>query len=87
MRESFGFTPTLFLLRLFVNWATVVFLPGSVADQLTVLNRREQAIRQDSQFVGQWIPNASDQEQVSYFDRLKLYGESAAIEWLKNRSQ
>jgi len=62
------------------------FLTGSASDRLVALNNREQAIRLDSQFIGQWIPQASEQEQVSYFDRVKLYGESAAIEWLKNRS-
>ena len=63
------------------------FLAGPVLDRLAVLDSREESIRQDSQFIGQWIPRASEQEQVSYFDRLKLYGESAAIDWLKNRSQ
>lgn len=63
------------------------FLGGLVSDRLAALKSREQSIRQDSQFIGQWIPRASEQEQVSYFDRLKLYGESAAIEWLKNRTQ
>lgn len=63
------------------------FLAGTVPERLTALDSREQSIRQDSQFVGQWIPRASEQEQVSYFDRLKLYGESAAIDWLKNRSK
>jgi RNA polymerase sigma factor (sigma-70 family) len=63
------------------------FLAGTVPERLGALDIREQSIRQDSQFVGQWIPRASAQEQMSYFDRLKLYGESAAIDWLRNRSQ
>jgi hypothetical protein len=50
---------------------------------LAALDNWEQSIRQDSQFIGQWNPNASEQEQVSYFDRLKLYEGSAAIDWLK----
>jgi RNA polymerase sigma factor (sigma-70 family) len=62
------------------------FISGTAGERMNALNAREQAIRQDSQFIGRWIPQATDQEIISYFDRLKLYGESAAIEWLKNRT-
>jgi RNA polymerase sigma factor (sigma-70 family) len=62
------------------------FLNGTVGERLSALATREQSIRKDSQFIGEWIGRATEQETVSYFDRLKLYGESAAIEWLKNRS-
>jgi RNA polymerase sigma factor (sigma-70 family) len=65
---------------------TYPFMSTSSGERLAALHSREQAIRADSQFIGQWIPQAPEQEQVSYFDRLKLYGESAAIQWLRNRS-
>jgi hypothetical protein len=63
------------------------FLNGTVDESLSALSEREKSIRQDSQFIGDWIAHAPEQEAVSYFDRLKLYGEAAAIQWLKNRSQ
>jgi RNA polymerase sigma factor (sigma-70 family) len=62
------------------------FLSGTVDESLSALSQREKSIRQDSQFIGDWIAHAPEQEAVSYFDRLKLYGEAAAIQWLKNRS-
>lgn len=66
---------------------TYPFVNGSVQDRLSALSQREKSIRQDSQFIGDWVSHAPEQEAVSYFDRLKLYGEAAAIQWLKNRSE
>lgn len=62
------------------------FVNSSVGERLSELSAREQSIKQDSQFIGGWIARASEAEALSYFDRLKLYGESAAIQWLRNRS-
>jgi hypothetical protein len=62
------------------------FLNGTVQERLGALENREREIRNDSQFFGRWISQAPEAEIVSYFDRLKLYGETAAMEWLRNRN-
>ena len=58
-----------------------------VQQRLAELTERENAIRADSQFFERWIAQAPETEIVSYFDRLKLYGETAAMDWLKNRNE
>jgi RNA polymerase sigma factor (sigma-70 family) len=61
------------------------FLTGGVTEMIDAGRTRENAIRADAQVVNGWIPEATEADIVNYFDRLKLYGETAAIEWLKNR--
>lgn len=66
--------------------ATPAFLPASVQERLAQITAREGAIRQDSQFFSQWLSRATEPELISYFDRIKLFGETAALAWLKNRN-
>ena len=61
------------------------FLTGGVTEMIEGGRARENAIRADAQVVNSWIPEATEADIVNYFDRLKLYGETAAIQWLKNR--
>lgn len=63
------------------------FLTATVDERISAGRAREQAIREDSQFVNEWIPEATEPEIISYLDRLKIHGESAAIEWLRNRAK
>lgn len=60
------------------------FLPGGVGpskDQIAVFR---DSIKQDNKIVEQWLTTANEQQVMSYFDRIKLYGERSAFEWVKN---
>jgi hypothetical protein len=61
------------------------FLQGNVRDYLGQLGTRRAATKQDGQFLDAWMPGASEADLISYFDRFKIYGESAALAWLKQR--
>ncbi len=61
------------------------FLQGSVTDYLTQLDQRRDAVRESTQFYEQWMRKASEQELISYFDRVKLYGEAEALKWMRQR--
>src|SRR5262249_24153724 len=62
------------------------FLQGRVSEQLSEFDRREKAIRANSEVFNQWIAQAPENELIVYFVRVKRYGEAAAIEWLKHRA-
>lgn len=62
------------------------FLNGTVADRVDQLQRQRAGVREATKVFGQWWPTASEPEIISYYDRLKLYGESAALGWLQSRS-
>lgn len=61
------------------------FIEGDVPGRLAANEARQKAIREDSAFIERWFSQAGESEILSYFDRLKLYGETAAVGWLKNR--
>jgi hypothetical protein len=62
---------------------TYDFLPVTVNERLAELTEQERRIRESSRFVDQWMRTASEAQLVSYFDRLKLYGEAGAISWAR----
>jgi hypothetical protein len=62
---------------------TYDFLAGPVNERLAELIKQEKRIRESSRFVDQWMRTASEAQLVSYFDRLKLYGEAGAISWAR----
>lgn len=64
---------------------TYDFLPQPVRDRLAHLEAQNRSIRDDARFSGQWMQGASDAQLIVYFDRLKLYGESAAINWARSQ--
>ena len=64
---------------------TYDFLQGTVTDRTAILDAQRAEIRESSQSVDQWMRNASETDLISYFDRFKLYGESAALKWLRGR--
>jgi hypothetical protein len=59
------------------------FLAGPVNERVAELIEQEKRIRESSRFVDQWMRTASEAQLVSYFDRLKLYGEAGAITWAR----
>lgn len=61
------------------------FLKSNVRDYLGQLDARRAAMKEDTQFLNQWMINASETDLISYFDRSKIYGESGAMIWLKQR--
>jgi hypothetical protein len=63
------------------------FLGGSVREHIAQLDARRADMRQDAQHFGAWMRNASDADLISYFDRSKLYGETIAMAWLRQRQE
>ncbi len=62
------------------------FLREPVSSIINNFPVREAAFKQTGDTFSDWFVNAEYSDVVSYFDRLKLYGESAAIGWLTNRA-
>lgn len=62
---------------------TYDFLALPVHERLAELKEQDKRIREASRFVEQWMQTATDAQLVSYFDRLKLYGEAGAINWAR----
>lgn len=63
---------------------TYDFLAASVAEQKTRALALRDEIKQDNKMFEQWLATAEDDRIMSYFDRIKLYGERRALEWLKS---
>lgn len=61
------------------------FLGGNVSDHIEQLNARRAAVKQDTQLFDTWMRQATDADIVSYFDRFKIYGEPAAMAWIRQR--
>ena len=61
------------------------FLPQTVSERLGQLQAREKSIREAARFFDPWMKSASEAELIGYFDRMKIYGEAAAVSWAQNR--
>ena len=61
------------------------FLGGSVAQRMSEIDARKKEMRETSAEFGSWYRTASDSEMISYFDRVKIFGEVAAMRWLRER--
>jgi hypothetical protein len=61
------------------------FLGGSVREHISQLDARRAAVKQDTQLFDTWMRNATDADFISYFDRFKIYGESSAMAWIRQR--
>src|SRR3989442_6220191 len=57
----------------------------SVQNQIDALAQRREAIKALAQQVETVLPTMSDQDLISYFDRMKVFGEQAAIGWAASR--
>ena len=64
---------------------TYDFLGQSPAERLTALQNQTTRMEETIRWFGQWLPQASDTELIAYIDRVKLYGEPAAIQWLRGQ--
>jgi RNA polymerase sigma-70 factor (ECF subfamily) len=61
------------------------FLDGDVARNLSIAADREKSMQADNGIVSDWLAQAPENEIIAYYDRIKVYGESAALQWLKAR--
>ncbi|MEY2409263.1 MAG: hypothetical protein QOF48_1933 [Verrucomicrobiota bacterium] len=61
------------------------FLQETPRERMAQLTARRTAAKEDVQFINQWARGASDATLISYFDRVKIYGESKAMEWIRQR--
>jgi len=57
----------------------------TVQSQIDALSQRREAIRTLTRQVGKVLPAMSEQDLVSYFDRMKIFGEQAAIQWASSK--
>jgi hypothetical protein len=62
---------------------TYDFLGQTPAERLAALQAQTGRMQETIQWFGQWLPQAGDTELITYIDRVKLYGEPAAIQWLR----
>lgn len=60
------------------------FLGGSVADRKDRITAFRDEIKQENKMVEQWLITADEERVISYFERIKLYGERKAHDWVKN---
>ncbi len=63
------------------------FLPIAVKDQLTAIEGRKQALSEMNPLFDQLLANANEAEIINFCDRMKLYGEYAALEWLQKKQR
>jgi hypothetical protein len=61
------------------------FLGQSPAERVAALKNQTTRMEETIHWFGQWLPQASDTELIAYIDRVKLYGEPAAIQWLRGQ--
>lgn len=59
------------------------FLSQSIDDRMAQLRAQETSLRESAGFFDSWMESATDAQRVGYFDRLRLYGETAALDWAK----
>ena len=57
----------------------------TVQSQIDALSQRREAIRALTGQVGKVLPAMSEQDLISYFDRMKTFGEQAAIQWVASK--
>lgn len=62
-------------------------LGTTVQSRLEQLAREKESMKSGAQLFEQWNRTASEADKISFYDRLKLYGEPAALGWLQNRLQ
>ena len=65
--------------------AEAPFLNGSVSDQREKNREIRADIRQVAPIVESWLPTASENELITYFDRLRMFGEWDTLQWLRHQ--
>ena len=71
-------------LRRWPEGATAEF-QGTIAEQLEANQQYRQSVSAGARLFGQWLPTASDNEIVAYFDRTRIFSEENAMQWLRTR--
>ena len=62
------------------------FLEGQVRERLTQLQQDRQSILNGMQFYNDWLATANEAQLIPYFDRVRLYGEAAALNWARTQT-
>jgi hypothetical protein len=58
------------------------FVNRPVSDQLASNGEFRKQVKTGSATWNQWLPNAPENEVIAFYDRLRLFGERNAMEWL-----
>jgi hypothetical protein len=61
------------------------FLDRPAPEVLAENQEFRRQIRENAPLIGEWLPNAPEDELTAYYDRIRTLGERNAAEWLKNR--
>ena len=61
------------------------FLDNTPAEQLAENQRYRAEVREFTGLMDEWLPGASENEIIAYFERLRVFGELEALEWLRNQ--
>jgi hypothetical protein len=61
------------------------FLQTSASDYLGQLDARRANMKQDAKTLEAWVPTATEADLISYYERVKLFGELGAMAWLQQR--
>jgi hypothetical protein len=64
---------------------TYDFLQQPIDQRLAQLQTDRKAAVDESKWATDWLGSASDSQLVSYFDRMRLYGEGAALKWARTQ--
>ena len=64
-------------------------VPGqfSAADRRQAIEAEKARVREAAKRFDAWSATAEEAQMISYFDRVKLYGEASALAWLENTLQ
>lgn len=61
------------------------FLGRSVADELAANTQFRNSVRTSASLMNAWQPQASENEVIAFYDRLRLFGERNTMEWLRRQ--
>jgi len=61
------------------------FLGQNASERLSEIQTRKDAIRGTARLLDQWLPKASQADLITYFDRVKAFGEPNAVAWLQRQ--
>jgi hypothetical protein len=61
------------------------FLQQPIAERLAQLRADRNVVLEESKLANNWLATADEPQLVSYFDRMKLYGEAAALQWARTQ--
>ena len=67
--------------------ASYEFLSQPIGERLGQLQQERRAVVDGIQFYNDWLVTANEAQLVSYFDRMRLYGEAAALRWARTQTE